>query len=81
MRRAHRTAVLTAIVLSGLLAAGCQQPTEWTKDLENGDYAAVRFCRAPGGMQPVVPQGDLERFVAAVAADSGAILPSHSDSR
>lgn len=55
---------LLACALAGLLAAGCDQDITWVRDLEIGDFSAVRFGRAPGGMQPVVPSGELERFVA-----------------
>jgi hypothetical protein len=55
---------LGAFILSGLLAAGCDQDITWVRDLENGDYSLVQFARAPGGLQPVVPSGELERYVA-----------------
>lgn len=59
-----RRAAVRACALSCLLAAGCDQNITWVRDLENGDFAAVRFGRAPVGMQPVVPSGELERYVA-----------------
>jgi hypothetical protein len=64
MNRRVLHAGLLVCALSGLLAAGCDQDITWARDLENGDYAKVRFERAPGGMQPVVPSGEQERYVA-----------------
>jgi hypothetical protein len=61
-RRAARLSLAALL----LLAAGCERTPAWIAELENGDFSKVRFERAPGGMQSVVPDGELERQVAQV---------------
>lgn len=56
-------AILAAVSLCLCAFNGCDQDITWVRDLENGDFSAVRFGRVPGGLQPVVPSGKLERYI------------------
>ena len=64
MKNRSRQAARLFLVSSILLMTACDRGQAWINDLESGDYSKVQFGRAPGGMQPVVPDGDLEKQVA-----------------
>ncbi|GEM_PF-4818374 len=60
--------LLPLALAAALAAAGCQDPMSWASGLENGDYSSIHFCRPPAVLQPVAPEGDLEKFVARACA-------------